>query len=151
VHRRSHAPQAERLDASGGLDCDKGPAASSNNLLVASIWPDAFNASVAKRTRQFTAYMQMARLQNVLPSFAMVLVGALCASHSWQALKLPAVWAMATASAGIAVSSVIVNDYFDFCQGVDLVNAPDKPLPRCASAMRLPWHFVTLSPQACML
>jgi 4-hydroxybenzoate polyprenyltransferase len=37
------------------------------------------------------------------------------------------VWFMSLISAGIAVASVVVNDYFDL--KLDATNAPDKPLP----------------------
>ena len=39
------------------------------------------------------------------------------------------VWIMALIAAGVAVGSVVVNDYFDFLVGVDSINAPDRPLP----------------------
>lgn len=68
----------------------------------------------------------------MVPSFLLVVVGALCATRHCGALLNPTVWAMAFVSCGIAVSSVVVNDYFDFRLGVDTVNAPEKPLPRCA-------------------
>ena len=32
-------------------------------------------------------------------------------------------------AAGVAVGSVVVNDYFDFLVGVDTINSPDRPLP----------------------
>jgi 4-hydroxybenzoate polyprenyltransferase len=37
------------------------------------------------------------------------------------------VWFMSLISAGMAVASVVVNDYFDL--KLDASNAPDKPLP----------------------
>ena len=107
------------------------PALSADSFTVAPVDP-------RRRAADFSAYRQMARLHNVLPSFLMVFVGAFCAAHTWRVAAMPAVWAMAAASAGIAVSSVVVNDYFDFVQGVDAVNAPDKPLPRCAQIRGLP-------------
>lgn len=70
----------------------------------------------------------------MLPSFLLVIVGALSATKHWSALLNPTVWTMAFVSCGIAVSSVVVNDYFDFRLGVDTVNAPEKPLPRCVIA-----------------
>jgi 4-hydroxybenzoate polyprenyltransferase len=42
-------------------------------------------------------------------------------------LASTAVWAMSLVSGGVAVASVVVNDYFDY--PVDLRNAPHKPLP----------------------
>lgn len=73
----------------------------------------------------------MARLVNVAPSFMLVLVGAFGAVKSWTVLLQPTVWVMAIISTAIAISSVVVNDYFDFRLGVDEINAPDKPIPRC--------------------
>jgi 4-hydroxybenzoate polyprenyltransferase len=84
--------------------------------------------------QELDAYVAMARPVNVLPSLLLVLVGALSAARHWNVLLMPTVWAMTFVSAGIAVSSVVVNDYFDFRLGVDVVNAPEKPLPRCVPA-----------------
>lgn len=49
------------------------------------------------------------------------------AGHSLSAVQRMSVWFMSLISAGIAVASVVVNDYFDL--KVDAQNAPDKPLP----------------------
>lgn len=49
------------------------------------------------------------------------------AGRSPTVLFSTAVWAMSLISGGVAVASVIVNDYFDY--PVDLRNAPHKPLP----------------------
>ena len=35
-------------------------------------------------------------------------------------------WVTSLLSSGVAVASVVVNDYFDFASGVDGVNSPDK-------------------------
>jgi hypothetical protein len=118
-----HSPEAAHSFA-------QEPTTSSDSLLP-SIRPDDIQRSITRRAQETAAYLEMARLHNVLPSALLVFVGAACAAHSWRVFLLPAVWAMAAASAGIAVSSVVVNDYFDFRQGGDLVNAPNKPLPRC--------------------
>jgi 4-hydroxybenzoate polyprenyltransferase len=95
------------------------------------LWPDAFHKTFSKKTKELQAYIEMARLVNVIPSFLMVLVGALSSARSPAVLLKPTVWVIAMVSAGIAVSSVVVNDYFDFRLGVDTLNAPEKPLPRC--------------------
>lgn len=74
------------------------------------------------------AYLQLARVHNVVPSVLLALVGASAAARSVPAALLsPAVWASAAASAGVAVASMSVNDYFD--RAVDRVNRPDKPIP----------------------
>jgi 4-hydroxybenzoate polyprenyltransferase len=49
------------------------------------------------------------------------------AGHSFSAVQHWSVWFMSLISAGIAVASVVVNDYFDL--KLDATNAPDKPLP----------------------
>lgn len=105
----------------------------SKSLVASCLWPDAFDTRRPSKNPSWAAYLEMARLQNVIPSFLLVFVGAFCIAHHWSVLLIPAVWAMAFVSAGIAVSSVIVNDYFDFRTGVDLVNSPHKPLPRCVA------------------
>ena len=83
---------------------------------------------------------------NVLPSILLVVVGALSAAKHWSILLNPTVWAMAFVSCGIAVSSVVVNDYFDFRLGVDSMNAPEKPLPRCACAPCSKLHYSARTP-----
>lgn len=47
--------------------------------------------------------------------------------HSLSAVHKMSVWFMSLISAGMAVASVVVNDYFDL--KIDTTNAPDKPLP----------------------
>lgn len=49
---------------------------------------------------------------------------------------------MSLISAGIAVASVVVNDYFDL--KVDTTNAPDKPLP--SGACRVPFSHGSKAP-----
>lgn len=39
------------------------------------------------------------------------------------------VWAVSFVSGGVTIASVMINDYFDFINGVDRINSPDKPLP----------------------
>lgn len=74
--------------------------------------------------------MELARIHNVLPSCLLVFVGALKGSgFSMRILLSFKVWIMALISGGVAVASVIVNDYFDFISGVDSINEPTKPLP----------------------
>jgi hypothetical protein len=119
-----------------GFSPSREPAPTLKNLLIACLWPDAFHRQVKARTEEVQAYLTMSRLHNVLPSFLLVLVGAFCACHQANILLLPAVWAMAVASSGITVSSMVVNDYFDWRTGVDAINTPDKPLPKCAPKHR---------------
>jgi 4-hydroxybenzoate polyprenyltransferase len=62
----------------------------------------------------------------------MVLILILCwvqagCGHSLSGVQRWSVWFMSLISAGIAVASVVVNDYFDL--KLDTTNAPDKPLP----------------------
>lgn len=92
-------------------------------------WLGGLLRTFAISATEYDAYVSMARPVNVVPSFLLVVVGALCATRHCGALLNPTVWAMAFVSCGIAVSSVVVNDYFDFRLGVDTVNAPEKPLP----------------------
>ena len=100
-----------------------------------TLWSEAHrgDAAAVDKALVMSAYRQIMRLHNVVPSCLLVFVGAVCAAHTWRVVFLPAVWAMAAVSAGITVSSVVVNDYFDFRQGVDSINAPDKPLPKYAT------------------
>lgn len=51
------------------------------------------------------------------------------AGHALWVLRSATVWFAAVASAGIAVASCIINDYFDYLTGVDGMNASHKPLP----------------------
>lgn len=97
---------------------------------MAALWPDAFQSAFTSNVEQARAYIKMARLVNVAPSFMLVLVGAFAAVKSWTVLLQPTVWVMAIISTAIAISSVVVNDYFDFRMGVDEINAPEKPIPR---------------------
>jgi geranylgeranylglycerol-phosphate geranylgeranyltransferase len=74
------------------------------------------------------AYLQLARVHNVFPSVLLAMVGGAAAARSvTTALLSPAVWAAAAASAGVALASMAVNDYFD--RAVDRLNRPDKPIP----------------------
>lgn len=43
-----------------------------------------------------------------------------------QLLGCGALWLVSLMSGSIAVASVVVNDYFDFISGADVVNAPSK-------------------------
>lgn len=122
---------AQGADAQGSAE--RGPAPNWGNVLMACLWPDAFHAQMTAHTQAVQAYLSMARLQNVVPSLLLVFLGALCASRTWHVVAIPTVWAMAAVSAGIAVSSVVVNDYFDWRAGIDGINSPDKPLPRCGT------------------
>lgn len=103
--------------------------------LIHRLYPRALVAEVAQRACELQAYLDMARLVNVVPAFVLVFFGAWAAQgRSVAVLGNGCVWVLALESAGIAVASVIVNDYFDFRSGVDSLNAPSKPLPRCAPA-----------------
>lgn len=42
------------------------------------------------------------------------------------ALMSLSVWVMSLVSGGVAIASVIVNDYFDWSSGIDQQNSPDK-------------------------
>lgn len=78
-------------------------------------------------------YLKLARIHNMVPSMLLVVVGAWAGGgHSLSAVQHWSVWAMSLISAGIALASCVVNDYFD--RLVDATNAPDKPLPSGAIA-----------------
>jgi hypothetical protein len=136
--RACTAPSAAAPEAPGPLAEAAGTSFSGASRLIASLWPDAAHKGAEARLREVQAYLDMARLVNVLPSILLVLVGAACAAQSVAALAVPRVWAIALASAAISVSSVVVNDYFDFKAGVDVANAPEKPLPRSAAPLHAP-------------
>lgn len=124
------------LAASGGeseLEVEQGQEHQWNSVFLAALWPGSFKSTLTKNVEQVRAYIRMARLVNVAPSFMLVLVGAFGAVKSWTVLLQPTVWVMAIISTAIAISSVVVNDYFDFRLGIDEINAPDKPIPRYAA------------------
>lgn len=54
--------------------------------------------------------------------------------HRVSAVQSISVWLMGLISGGMAIASVVVNDYFDL--KIDATNAPDKPLPSGAG-----WSF----------
>jgi hypothetical protein len=68
------------------------------------------------------------------------------AGHSLSGIQRWSVWFMSLISAGIAVASVVVNDYFDL--KLDSTNAPDKPLP---SGNTFPQVLVTAVVSRCAL
>jgi geranylgeranylglycerol-phosphate geranylgeranyltransferase len=73
----------------------------------------------------------MARPVNLLPSMMLVLFGAWASTgRSLLSLRAPAVWLVSLLSSSVAAASMVLNDYFDFRSGADVVNAPQKPLPR---------------------
>lgn len=83
--------------------------------------------------KKMSSYLKLARIHNMVPSMLLVVVGAWAgAGHSLSAVQRWSVWFMSLISAGIAVASVVVNDYFDL--KLDTTNAPDKPLPSGAIA-----------------
>eukprot|EP00879_Flechtneria_rotunda_P001584 GHRR01001743.1.p1 GENE.GHRR01001743.1~~GHRR01001743.1.p1 ORF type:complete len:404 (+),score=95.94 GHRR01001743.1:144-1355(+) len=87
----------------------------------------------ASEDEKFSKYLKLARIHNFIPSIALVVVGAWAGTgHKLAAMKSISVWLMGIISGGIAVASVVVNDYFDL--KVDATNAPDKPLPSGAIA-----------------
>lgn len=134
---RRVARRAELAAPGGESELEPLPEGQWNSVFLAAMWPGSFKSALTKNVEQVRAYIKMARLVNVAPSFMLVFVGAFGAVKSWSVLMTPTVWIMAIISTAIAVSSVVVNDYFDFRLGVDEINAPDKPIPRCASP-RLP-------------
>ena len=147
MRTRAMQPAVPTVVQSGDskVTAERGPSPNWSNVLIACLWPDAFHKQMTTHTQAVQAYLHMARLQNVVPSFLLVFLGALCACRSWHVVTIPTVWAMAVVSAGIAVSSVVVNDYFDWRAGVDGINAPDKPLPRCSSLpLSLRCNFATV-------
>lgn len=78
-----------------------------------------------------SAYLEMARPINLLPSMMLVLFGAWASTgRSLVSLRAPAVWLVSLLSSSVAAASMVVNDYFDFRSGADAVNSPQKPLPR---------------------
>ncbi|CAL8467253.1 g6789 [Coccomyxa elongata] len=75
------------------------------------------------------AYVEMARLVNLVPSCLLVFLGAWMGSgRSLHALILGQTWLMSAISGSIAVASCVLNDFFDYA--VDVINEPNKPLPR---------------------
>ncbi|KAK9814843.1 hypothetical protein WJX72_012464 [[Myrmecia] bisecta] len=97
---------------------------------MAALWPEALVQSRHKKMKEVSAYMEMARPINLVPSFLLVFLGAWAGTgRTMTALRFGSVWLMSLLSSGVAVASVVVNDYFDFASGVDGVNSPDKPLP----------------------
>ncbi|GBF96608.1 geranylgeranylglycerol-phosphate geranylgeranyltransferase [Raphidocelis subcapitata] len=104
-------PAPRRGGVAARVAAGAGPAAS---------FPDHWDS------RKAGALLRLARIHNLAPSTLLVAVGACAGSGSLAALRSPVVWLMALLSGGIAVSSCVVNDYFDL--RVDLRNAPDKPL-----------------------
>eukprot|EP00197_Chlamydomonas_leiostraca_P013844 CAMPEP_0202867674 /NCGR_PEP_ID=MMETSP1391-20130828/9561_1 /ASSEMBLY_ACC=CAM_ASM_000867 /TAXON_ID=1034604 /ORGANISM="Chlamydomonas leiostraca, Strain SAG 11-49" /LENGTH=313 /DNA_ID=CAMNT_0049547737 /DNA_START=559 /DNA_END=1500 /DNA_ORIENTATION=+ len=80
--------------------------------------------------KEIASYMSMARLHNLVPSMALVLLGAWAGGGRRPDILLsPLVWAMAVASAGVTCASMMINDYFDWASGTDIINSPNKPLP----------------------
>ena len=83
--------------------------------------------------QEATAYLQLARAWNLVPSVFLVLAGGVAAAPSAgvapavSALTHGRLWAAAAATGAIALGSMVVNDFFD--RVADAVNAPHKPLP----------------------
>jgi len=85
---------------------------------------------LALSEQQLQAFARMARPHNIVPSLLLVMLGAWTGSaRSVASLFSVTVWATAMISAGVSVASMVINDYFDFRSGVDMVNRPTKPLP----------------------
>lgn len=78
-------------------------------------------------SQETTAYLQLARAWNLVPSAFLVLAGGLAAAPAAATLARARLWGAAAATGAIALASMVVNDYFD--RGADAVNAPHKPLP----------------------
>lgn len=76
------------------------------------------------------ALVTLSRPSNIIPSFLIVLAGAWMAhGKNVHVLKNANVLAAGLASALISVASCIVNDFFDYEVGTDVINNPEKPLP----------------------
>ena len=92
------------------------------------------------RRVQATACRQSSTFLHILACYLLLVFLAFCClcalqagtGHSLSAVQHWSVWFMSLISAGIAVASVVVNDYFDL--KLDATNAPDKPLPSGKSA-----------------
>lgn len=84
-------------------------------------------------TQETTAYLQLARAWNLVPSAFLVLAGGVAAAPSagvapaLTALTHGRLWAATAATGAIALGSMVINDFFDRVS--DAVNAPHKPLP----------------------
>jgi hypothetical protein len=75
----------------------------------------------------------MARLINLLPSALLVFLGAYAGTgKSFAFLRSGTVWLMSVLSGGVAIASVIVNDYFGECSlsCCDLRHCISCPSPR---------------------
>ena len=73
--------------------------------------------------------LRTTRPKNYGPSVLMTILGAWAGGgRSLAALASPQVWVVAGCSAGVALASCALNDYFDMRN--DAINAPDKPLVR---------------------
>eukprot|EP00878_Enallax_costatus_P013516 GHUV01014131.1.p1 GENE.GHUV01014131.1~~GHUV01014131.1.p1 ORF type:complete len:323 (+),score=89.08 GHUV01014131.1:812-1780(+) len=87
-----------------------------------------YNSALFTIQEKLSTYMKLARIHNLAPSVILVIVGAWAGSgHRMSAVQSVSVWLMGLISGGMAVASVVVNDYFDL--KIDATNAPDKPLP----------------------
>lgn len=65
--------------------------------------------------------------------------------RSLLSLRAPAVWLVSLLSSSVAAASMVVNDYFDFRSGADVVNAPQK----VGCAANAQQQFVCGIPAAC--
>eukprot|EP00210_Caulerpa_lentillifera_P008218 g7846.t1 len=127
--RKKHVTRRYRYISTKSVLDSTDEQSSKNELgTVYSKWLELIRSTTQQ---QWTGLLELMRIHNVLPSCLLVFVGALKASglSSISILVSLRVWIMASISAGVAVASVIVNDYFDFISGVDSVNEPTKPLP----------------------
>jgi len=76
---------------------------------------------------EWRALLEVTRPKNYAPSVLMTLLGAwVGAGGDAAALAAPQVWLVALCSAGVALASCAINDYFDVRN--DAVNDPSKPL-----------------------
>ncbi|CAL5225213.1 g7998 [Coccomyxa viridis] len=81
--------------------------------------------------QEAAAYFEMARMVNLLPSCVLVYLGAwIAGGRSLQALLSAKVALLSAIAGSIAVGSCVLNDFFDY--SVDIINEPNKPLPRHA-------------------
>lgn len=73
----------------------------------------------------------MSRLQNVLPSMALVFLGSwMAAGRTMSVFLRSSVWITAICSGLIAVASMLANDIFDYKSGTDSTNGKTSPLLR---------------------
>lgn len=92
-------------------------------------YPAATNDKPAQQLIK-DAYIHMARPVNLAPSMLLVIFGAWASTGQLlHVLGSSTVWLVCFIASGVSVASVVVNDYFDYRSGADVINSPQKPLP----------------------